>query len=397
VPETGGSSQLRALRRRWGIVLAAVGLGAALVVLALLRDPSGVTLETADEGERGTILALPARGGIAAEFLSDGIPVFVVHAEDGDVTVVDARDPHDVGVQLLVGWCATAGWFEGGAFGSRFLPDGRWISGPAPSDLATFETEVDGQSVQVGVRRDTAGRSGGEPPGLAGPTCEQDPPWVDDGPRGTMLMHHGEDATVPVGEAARRPPGSTVLVAGHLETGGDAEPVLCEPAAQAPYCRTGGVAVQVDSPAFSDDPDVASGFAGRFLVRVTEDGFRDVTVIADASSYARAFQGEWVFTGALAVPDDPAIDGISISGEAEPWLAVRDEGDWIGFAPAEDIQILGRLVLTGSDTPTPVTPDELLRAAAQGHTAGTRFSVTMRKADSLVSHIEELHPTDQQG
>ncbi len=40
------------------------------------------------------VLAVPPRGDVAPDFLPDGRPVFVVHHDDGTVSVVDAFSSH---------------------------------------------------------------------------------------------------------------------------------------------------------------------------------------------------------------------------------------------------------------------------------------------------------------
>lgn len=120
----------------------------------------------------GITLALPDQGQVSAAAVED-VPVFVVHGADGDVSVLDARSPHDVFPKVLA-WCGPAGVFEDLWHGSLFDSAGRWIGGPAPTDMASFEVlDRSAGQIRVGARQPAAGRTvdsldRGEP---AGPRC----------------------------------------------------------------------------------------------------------------------------------------------------------------------------------------------------------------------------------
>lgn len=91
----------------------------------------------ASSGSRSTAtLVLPPAGQVAAGAVGD-VPVFVTHATDGTVYVLDARSPHDVFPKVLA-WCRPAAVFEDLWHGSIFDAAGRWIGGPAPTDMTTY-------------------------------------------------------------------------------------------------------------------------------------------------------------------------------------------------------------------------------------------------------------------
>jgi hypothetical protein len=90
------------------------------------------------------VLTVPARGETAPVFLSDGHPIFVVHHEDGTVTVVDAFSTHRAfGFEEIVVWCPTTRQLVEWAHEAHWDEYGRWHSaGPAPSGLPTYAFDV---------------------------------------------------------------------------------------------------------------------------------------------------------------------------------------------------------------------------------------------------------------
>lgn len=97
-----------------------------VIIVALVVSPSSGS----------TTLTLPPPGQVSADAVGD-LPVFVVHATDGDVYVLNARSPHDVFPKMLA-WSRPAAVFEDLWHGSIFDPAGRWIEGPAPTDMASY-------------------------------------------------------------------------------------------------------------------------------------------------------------------------------------------------------------------------------------------------------------------
>lgn len=116
-------------------------------------------------------LALPPAGEVTADWL-DGHPVFVVHAEPGEVLVLDAASPHDPQPKVLV-FCRTSRWFEDLWHGSKFDRRGWWTGGPAPTGMARYEIlEQDTGSVVVGDRGAPPAReTDAEREEPAGPAC----------------------------------------------------------------------------------------------------------------------------------------------------------------------------------------------------------------------------------
>jgi hypothetical protein len=93
------------------------------------------------------VLSVPARGETAAAFLPDGHPIFVVHHEDGTLTVVDAFSTHRAfGFEEIVVWCPTTRHLVEWAHEAHWDEYGRWHSaGPAPSGLPTYAFDVTGR------------------------------------------------------------------------------------------------------------------------------------------------------------------------------------------------------------------------------------------------------------
>ena len=89
-----------------------------------------------------TVVTVPARGETSAVFLDDGRPVFVVHHQDGTVSVVDAFSTHRAwGVEELNVWCPSTREFVEGAHEAHFDEYGTLTpdSGPAgKGGVATF-------------------------------------------------------------------------------------------------------------------------------------------------------------------------------------------------------------------------------------------------------------------
>jgi hypothetical protein len=160
-------------------VTALAVFAAAAVLLWRVFAPfgdEGRSLSGSDE------VTVPPRGEVAPVFLADGRPVFVVHHEDGAVSIVDAFSSHvQYGIKDLVAWCPSTREFVEVAHEARFDEFGEWVSaGPAPSGLATFAYDVvgtdvngDPSSIRVGeIREPSAGGSAPETdPSTYPPLC----------------------------------------------------------------------------------------------------------------------------------------------------------------------------------------------------------------------------------
>ena len=133
-------------RSRVVAAVVAFALFAAAALFALraigpLRSP----LRTLGGGS--DVAAVPPVGQTAAGFLPDGRPVFVVHHEDGSLSVVDAFSSHRAwGFEEPVEWCPSTRQFVEWAHEAHFDEYGAWESaGPAPTGLATFAYDVVGR------------------------------------------------------------------------------------------------------------------------------------------------------------------------------------------------------------------------------------------------------------
>ncbi len=145
----------------------AVAAGLLWVVFAPLQ-PTVQTLEGPD------VLQVPPRGEASPTFLPDSRPVFVVHHEDGTVSVIDAFSSHRAwGFEELVVWCPSTRNFVEWAHEAHFDEYGNYDSaGPAPTGLATFGFEV--------LDRDAAGDPASIRVGaMQSPSPEGSPPITD--------------------------------------------------------------------------------------------------------------------------------------------------------------------------------------------------------------------------
>jgi hypothetical protein len=130
-----------------GLAVAAAGISLALRALFPLapgRPAAPSTLAGSD------ILEVPPRGEVDAAFLGDGHPVFVVHHEDGAVSVIDAFSTHRPwGLLELLGWCPLSRTFDESAHGAKFNEYGEYLVGPASADLGSYEVEPADGRVRV--------------------------------------------------------------------------------------------------------------------------------------------------------------------------------------------------------------------------------------------------------
>ena len=121
------------------------------------------------------VVTVPPRGETSAVFLADGRPVFVVHHQDGTVSVVDAFSSHRAwGVEELNVWCPSTRQFVEVAHEAHFDEYGTLTDGSGPAGkggVATFAFEVatsdaagDPESIRIGQIQEptTPGRNSGE-------------------------------------------------------------------------------------------------------------------------------------------------------------------------------------------------------------------------------------------
>jgi hypothetical protein len=133
--------------------------------------------ESRDVGPFDT-LTVPAIGDTNGEVLADGTPVFVVHSSDGTIYVVEAVSAHLA--DDAMGWCAATRTIEDVAHGAKWDETGRYVAGPARSDLGTFELGLSDDFVEVRNYLPAVGRS--DPGPISGESCEQS---------GLMQLHPG--------------------------------------------------------------------------------------------------------------------------------------------------------------------------------------------------------------
>ena len=98
---------------------------AAIVAFAVFGLAAGLLwrsfAESGDQPAGSNQMTVPPRGETSAVFLDDGRPVFVVHHEDGTVSVVDGFSSHRAwGVEEFIVWCPSTREFVEAAHQARF-------------------------------------------------------------------------------------------------------------------------------------------------------------------------------------------------------------------------------------------------------------------------------------
>jgi hypothetical protein len=291
-------------------VAAAMAVVVGMVVWGLTGDPSPRELAT-----RGpSIVAVPSPGGVSAEFLDDGRPVFVVHHPDGEVTVLSAVSPHRPVVPHLVGWCSTNQTFEDPVTGSRFDAYGSKFGGPSPTDLVAYETRsASDDSVEVVAPREPAADRGGLP--SEGPSClggaESTPPYPAYAPAPGLVLHTVDTGTaVELAEATRRGSDEARLLKGfRVDDSGDVLRI-CDDDAD----------VCVDAPEMTPPADDAQAIydeieRGFLLARVTPLALVDVVWISPNHPTEPAGDETTSRPGQDTVGPLPATDSFRVSVE----------------------------------------------------------------------------------
>lgn len=238
-----------ARRRRRPVVAAVTGVavvGIAGVALSLASASSSPVMPDpapAATVDRSEPLPLPPLGGVAAEWLDDGTPVFVVHHPDGGVDVVAAEAPFDEMDAAGVAWCPAPELFVQVWWASVFTPDGSHRGGPAPRGLDTFEASIAGDAVLVGARR----------PGVPRPPTSTETPQVGASIEGCyggssgmrdldfdeVLIHAGPHTDAITVDELRHAEDGTHMVRGLFVPRADGGVDLCDELAQRdpPVCR----------------------------------------------------------------------------------------------------------------------------------------------------------------
>lgn len=228
-PHMDPLSEPRRSRLAAGAVAVAVFVLAAMFAVRAFgpfRNPDH-TLEGPD------VLTVPSLGRTTAAFLPDGHPIFVVHHEDGTVSVVDAFSSHrPFGFEELVVWCPTNRDFVEWAHEAHYDESGIWYSGgPAYADLPTFsfdvvETDASGDpaAIRVGHIRKPDPDLGGS----AAVTDPSRPPFCP--PDGSYVTHTLDPSDIydSPGAAVAAAPAGWVAVRGTLHVDdADAFTQLC--------------------------------------------------------------------------------------------------------------------------------------------------------------------------
>lgn len=191
----------------------------------------------------------------------EGAPVWIKVDDSGDVTIFDAVNPHPMyGLDELVGWCESSGWFQAWWDGSRFDGHGRYAFGPAPHDLPRYEiaaTTLTDRRVRVGERVVPPGRSAtdDEPDG---PHCHGD----GSGAPSTAEFH-------PVAGSGRE------LFDGAVVPGPDGVARFCAQPEMTRSCPAGSPTV----PQAESLPE--NGIRGLFLAREDDSVLRDVIYLPE--------------------------------------------------------------------------------------------------------------------
>lgn len=259
----------RAMRSRFALV--AVGTVLLATFLFAPSDEAGVEVAAGN----GDLVAIPERGDVRPDVLSDGTPVFVVGHDDGTVGVLLAESTHrPFGLAQLLGWCPRIGAFDDGMYSSAFDRHGRKIHGPAPTGLFSFETL---SSDTRGTVRVGALRAG---PGLdvRGTADTPDAEACSSGPGGQfhsdgMVLHdRWEPRTL---ADALDTSGEVVLIADAalIARGGEVHACDSDTAADPDTCRT--VPVRGIDAAVSDGAEWAT-IRGDFLARVADGALNEI-------------------------------------------------------------------------------------------------------------------------
>ncbi len=217
---------------------------AAAALLWIVFTPFRMTVKTLAGSD---VLPVPGRGETSPVFLGDGRPVFVVHHEDGTVSVVDAFSPHRAwGFEEPVEWCPTTRQFVEWAHEAHFNEYGTWVSaGPAPSGLATFAFQVverdaagDPASIRVGAMQAP------DPGGSAPITDPSRPPFCPGAEPVTFTVDASTVWESPAAAVAAQPEG-WIAVRGTLSVASDGFVQLCS-ALGGERCQDGAVVRGID-------------------------------------------------------------------------------------------------------------------------------------------------------
>ncbi len=135
--------------------------GAIAAACTATQGTTTVTSEATEgvitiEDSTGTLVAaglgafpIPAVGETVPARLYDGHLVFVTHDLDGTITVVEAVSTHLPDDPM--GWCEKDRTIDDIAHSARWDVQGRYVGGPAATDLGTYQHTIDEQTDQITV------------------------------------------------------------------------------------------------------------------------------------------------------------------------------------------------------------------------------------------------------
>jgi Rieske [2Fe-2S] domain len=265
-PPPGSFERLVARRRRrrrnqrlavstLAFVVAAAGV--TLAVRAL--GPTGGPRPAAHPALSGSdVVEVPPRGETAPAFLADGHPVFVVHHEDGTVSVVDAFSTHRPwGVEELIGWCPSSRTFDEPEHGAKFNEYGQYLAGPASADLAYYEIGPTGSQVDVGSAVVPTTRSENPRVGFQGKLCADT--------EVALNLHQIPRSAVfdSPAEAVETGPGGWIALRGVLLVRAGEQALLCA-TVEGGSCTSPAIVEGIDSEAWLD-------FLGRSQVGIESE------------------------------------------------------------------------------------------------------------------------------
>jgi hypothetical protein len=265
----GETTTVDPMPRRWPVLVVACLIGLGAVVLAWRAIGPLGSDQTADG--RG-VFDVPPIGKVAAVNLDDGRPVFVVHQEDGSVSVIDGISTHTPwGLSYPVAWCSSSRTFDDVFHGSKWTEDGVYMFGPAPTGLVTYEaTVLSDSTVNVGSPLAPSLRGAQSDFEPTGPFCDGSGDTID--PSVPNDLFDSPSAAI---EAA---PDGWIVVQARLVATTPGEVFLCSTdPSKGPVCADHGPVVGIDPSRVDDMPD--SVVAGPFLARVQDGSFVDLTVV----------------------------------------------------------------------------------------------------------------------
>jgi hypothetical protein len=245
--------------RVWGPVAGAVAICCAILALA---GPAAANTTT---------LAIPDGGGVRADYLADGTPVWVIGHDDGTVSVLTGFDAHRTPLRNLLWWCETSGMLESPSLGWMYDEHGAKVFGAPPTGLAAYDVTVEGDAIRIGALN--------APPG---PDELSDRPMPGDGrrcfgPAAPVIYHTFDGWTVwgSPSEALAAEPDDWILLEGDLRVDGGAV-YLCA----LDDCADRALAMGI--PAATEDEIALGHLSGqRFLAHVRDGALANITRVVD--------------------------------------------------------------------------------------------------------------------